>query len=180
MDADEPGLARRDGDAGAERPETLELAQRLDRLLQRREAVAQAPGVLEAKRTTEAANPGAERGQRRVDVVGGVALEGAGRAPGRPTPGQRAERRGIGGRRPAASATPQVDMPVRSRAARVRRRAELTEQLELLERRLELRAGLPPLDVLERPERGLDRGPLAAARAKYERSRARRSRARPT
>ena len=51
---------------------------RPDEVSRDREAVAQAPGVLEAKRTTEAANPGAERGQRRVDVVGGVALEGAG------------------------------------------------------------------------------------------------------
>ena len=92
------------------------------------EAVAQSCGILEAKRATQVADPCAERGQRRVDVVGVVSLESARRAPGRPPSGQRAERRGVGGRRPAASATAQVEVPVRSRAARVRRRAELAEK----------------------------------------------------
>ncbi len=58
----------------------------------------------------------------------------------------------------------QVCVAVRARATRVRRRPELPQQPELLQRRLELRAELAPLDPLERAERGLDRRPLPLAR----------------
>ena len=54
-------------------------------------------------------------------------------------------------------------MAVGARSARVRRRAQLAEQAQLLQRRLELRAEHPPLDPLERSERRLHRRPLPAA-----------------
>ena len=54
-------------------------------------------------------------------------------------------------------------MAIGPRAAGVRRRAQLAQQAQLLERRLELRAGLAPLDLLQRAERRLDRRALPAA-----------------
>ncbi len=54
-------------------------------------------------------------------------------------------------------------MAVGARAARVRRRPQLAEKPQLLERRLELGARLAPLDPLERAERRLDGGPLPLA-----------------
>ena len=64
---------------------------------------------------------------------------------------------------PAGSAAREVDVPVGPPRSRVRRRAELAKQPELLERSLELRAELAPLDPLERAERGLDGRSLAVA-----------------
>ena len=54
-------------------------------------------------------------------------------------------------------------MAVGARAARVRRGSQVAEEPQLLERRLELGAGLAPLDPLERAERRLDGGPLPLA-----------------
>ena len=54
-------------------------------------------------------------------------------------------------------------MAVGARAARVRRRPQVAEEPQLLERRLELGARLAPLDPLERPERRLHGGPLPLA-----------------
>src|SRR5437868_15116838 len=54
----------------------------------------------------------------------------------------------------------EVDVALGTRDARVRRRTELLDQPQLLERRLELRAEDAPLDPLERAHRRLDRGPL--------------------
>ena len=54
-------------------------------------------------------------------------------------------------------------MTVGPRAARVRGRPQLAQEAQLLERRLELRARLRPLDALQRAQGRLDRGPLAAA-----------------
>ena len=64
------------------------------------------------------------------------------------------------GHAPARAAAAQVDVAVGSHAAGVRGRAQLAEQPQLLERRLELRAEHAPLDPLDRAERGLDRRPL--------------------
>ena len=54
-------------------------------------------------------------------------------------------------------------MTVGTRPPRVRRRSQLAQQAELVERGLELRAGLRPLDALERAERRLDGRSLPAA-----------------
>ena len=54
-------------------------------------------------------------------------------------------------------------MAVGARAARVRRRSQVAEEPQLLERRLELGARLAPLDPLERAERRFHRGPLPLA-----------------
>ena len=54
-------------------------------------------------------------------------------------------------------------MTVGPRAARVRRWPQLAQEAQLLERRLELRARLRPLDALQRAERRLDRGSLPSA-----------------
>ena len=61
---------------------------------------------------------------------------------------------------PAGAAAAEVDVAVGARAARVRGRAQLAQQAQLLERGLELRAEDAPLDPLERAERRLDRRPL--------------------
>ena len=55
-------------------------------------------------------------------------------------------------------------MAIGARAACVRGRPQLAEQPQLLQRSLELGAGLAPLDLLERAERRLDRRPLPGAR----------------
>jgi hypothetical protein len=54
-------------------------------------------------------------------------------------------------------------VPVGARAAGVRRRSQLPQQPQLLERRLELGAELAPLDAFERAERCLDGRPLPLA-----------------
>ena len=58
------------------------------------------------------------------------------------------------------SSSPQVDVAIRASAAGVCRRAELTDQPQLLEPRLELRAENGPLDPVERGEGSLDRWAL--------------------
>ena len=63
-----------------------------------------------------------------------------------------------------AAASPEVDVPIGPRAARVRGRPQLAQEPQLFERRLELGAGLAPLDRVEGAERRLDRGSLAPAR----------------
>ena len=54
-------------------------------------------------------------------------------------------------------------MPLRPRHARVARRADLPDQAQLLERRLELGARHPPLDPLRRGHSRFDRRPLPVA-----------------
>ena len=54
-------------------------------------------------------------------------------------------------------------MAVGPRAARVRRRPELAEEPQLVERGLELAAARLPVDVRERAERRLDGRPLPLA-----------------
>ena len=63
----------------------------------------------------------------------------------------------------AVAALAQPDVAVGPRDARVRRRPQLADQPQLLERRLELGAEHAPLDPLDRAERRLDRGPLPLA-----------------
>ena len=64
------------------------------------------------------------------------------------------------GHAPPLAATTQVDVAVGTGAAGVRGRAQLAQQAQLLERRLELGAEHAPLDPLERAQRRLDRRPL--------------------
>ena len=59
------------------------------------------------------------------------------------------------------AATPQIEVAVGPRRAGIGRRAQLADQPQLLERRLELRPGHAPLDALERSEGALDRRTLA-------------------
>ena len=59
------------------------------------------------------------------------------------------------------AARPQVDVTVGPGAARVRRRAQLAQEAQLLEPGLELGAEHAPLDAVERAQRRLDRRPLA-------------------
>ena len=54
-------------------------------------------------------------------------------------------------------------MPLRPRDSRVARRADLPDQAQLLERRLELGAGHPPFDPLGRGHSRFDRRPLPVA-----------------
>ena len=71
---------------------------------------------------------------------------------------------GCRGRDDAVAALAQPDVAVGPRDARVRRRPQLADQPQLLERRLELGAEHAPLDPLDGAERRLDL-PAAAARS---------------
>ena len=97
-----------------------------------------------------------------------------------PAARQRPELGRLRGADDAVAAAAEIEVPVGPHRPRVRRRAQLADQAQLLERRLELRAGA-------RATRPRSSAPSAASTAgrwrserKYERSRARRSRARPT
>ncbi len=72
---DEAGTARRHDDACTHAAEPLELPERGDDLLERREPVAEARRVLEALVAREAPEPRAERHDGRLDVVRLVAVE---------------------------------------------------------------------------------------------------------
>ena len=61
----------------------------------------------------------------------------------------------------AVAAATEIEVAIRTHRPRVRRRAQLANQAQLLERRLELRAARAPFDSLESSEGRLDRGPLA-------------------
>ena len=61
------------------------------------------------------------------------------------------------------AALSQPHLPLRPRHACVARRADLPDESQLLERRLELGSGDPPLDALRRRKRRLNRRSLAVA-----------------
>ena len=65
--------------------------------------------------------------------------------------------------RPGGTSPAEVDVAVGPSAARVCGWAQLAKHPELVERGLELASGRVPVDALEHPKGGLDRGPLAAA-----------------
>ena len=159
----EAGAPGRHDDACAQAPEALQLPEGGDRLLERREAVAETRRVLEALVAGESREPRAERHDGRLDVVRLVAVERPRRTTRDALRGERPEARRLVRDAPARSAAPEVDVAVGARAARVRRRPQVAEEPQLLERRLELRARLAPLDPLERAERRLDGGPLPLA-----------------
>src|SRR4029077_2039779 len=74
---------------------------------------------------------------------------------------ERAELRRLRRADDALAAAAQGEVAVGPGGASVRRRAQRADQLQLLERRLELRAGHAPLDPLESTEGALDRGAQA-------------------
>ncbi len=154
--------------------------ERLDRLLERSEPVAEARGVLEALLAREPSEPRPERRDRGLDVVRLVALEGARGLPGgalrreRPERGRLgrdapASRRDAGGRRGGRAAyrarSPEAAAPGAAGAPRAPPRA-------------------PTRSRASRPARGAASAASTAGRwrspAKYERSRVRSWRARPT
>src|SRR5262249_5121873 len=95
--------------------------------------------------------------------VGGVTVEGSGRAARSGLPRERTVRSRLGDNGPARVPTTEPDVAA-TLSARVGRRPELAQQAKLLERSLELGALLAPLDPLERAESGIDGGALSLAR----------------
>ena len=83
---------------------------------------------------------------------------------GAPLAAERPERPRLRHDPPALVPPLEIDVPLRPGRARVRRRAQLPEKPELLERGLELRPEHAPLDAVERPEGRLDRRSLPSAR----------------
>src|SRR5204862_6359311 len=101
--------------------------------------------------------PAAEQ-ERQLGVRG--AVEGAG---GTLCASPSADRAELGRRRAdddLLAAPAQVDVAIGPHVARVRRRAQLADQAELLQPRFELAAEDVPVDPLDGSERGLDRRPL--------------------
>ena len=160
---DEARLPRGHDDTRAKRAQPLELLQRVDDLLERRDPVAEARGVLEALVAPESPHARAQRLER--------ARPARRLWPASACAARRARLRLASGPSGVGSAVtlhrspsePEVDVTVGTRPARVRRRSQLAQQAELVERGLELRAGLRPLDALERAERRLDGRSLPAA-----------------
>ena len=155
----EPVLGGGHEQAELERAQAVELGERPGDLLERRDPVAQPRCVLEAKlrRQPPQLPPQSRQGG------GGLAVpvtERSGRGLGATPALERPVRPGRVGDAPAGAAAAEVDVAVGTRAARVRRRAQLAQQAQLLEPRLELRPEHAPLDPLERAERRLDRRPL--------------------
>ena len=127
-----------------------------DNVVERREPVAQACRILETVAVGEIAQPRAKARQRELRLV---ELIGAQCTRGESCPRaalERPERGRLGGADNTVAAAPQVDVTIRARAACIRRRAQLADQAQLLERGLELGTADAPLDPLQRAERGLD------------------------
>ena len=125
------------------------------------EPVAEPRRVLVAPRVGELCEPAAQARQRERRPL--ELVRAAARAP-------RVARGGASGsarpasfhrrRAHAVAALAQPHVPVGPRDPRVRRRAQLADHAQLLERGLELGAEHAPLDALDRGERRLDRRPL--------------------
>ena len=133
-----PGLERRHDEAGAQSAGARELVEPLRH--RSSAAIRSRSRAASSKRRSAASRrrrePQAREGSARI-----VALESVQRprgAAGERPAGERPVRRRLAAAHPAGAAAPQVDMPVRPRAARVRRRPELAQQAQLIERRLEL------------------------------------------
>ena len=128
------------------------------------------PGIVQdalaiwRKVTREPAEPGAERRQRGGQVVARELVERPRRDLRAALARERPERPRRRRHDPALSAAREIDVPVGSGRAGVRRRSQGTQQAELLEGGLELGAERPPLHALEGPERSLDRGALPRPR----------------
>src|SRR5262249_54228966 len=152
---------RGDDQADPHRPQPPQPGELAADVLERRDAVAQSRRVLEAQLAGDPAELGPQLRQRVVDRLPFDALQGAGGELGAPAPLERAERTRLRAADARVAATAQIDVAIGAHRARVRRRPQLADQPELLERRLELRPGDTPLDARERAERRLDRGALA-------------------
>ena len=152
--------ARTQSSSGAE---PIELVDARRDLLERGDAIAQPRGILEAQvaRETSGAWRGAAAAHRRGRRPRSRRARGPRAARGACS---RSARSGSAPRRRPSDRRGARGRTADGRPARVRRRAELADQAELLERGLELGSELAPLDPLERAERSLDRGPLAIAR----------------
>src|SRR5207344_1733301 len=97
-------------------------------------------------------------------VVAGEVAEGARGELGAALAGDWAVGTGLGHGSPALLPARQIRVAAGAGTARVRHRAQLTDQAQLLERRLELRAEHAPLDAVESSESGFHGGSLAGAR----------------
>ena len=128
--------------------------------LERLDPVAQPRGVLEAEVAREPLQLRPQLRQRVLERLPLDALQGARGELRASAALQRAELGRLRRADDAVAAAAEVDVTVGSRGARVRRRTQLADQPQLLERRLELRAERRATRPLERAERGLDRRPL--------------------
>ena len=97
-----------------------------------------------------------ERARRTLELVGEQRPRGELRPPPR---ADRPERRRLRRGDDAVAALPEPHVALGARDARVRRRTQLADEPQLVERRLELGAEHAPLDALGRADRRLDRGP---------------------
>ena len=145
--------------------QALERRQLADDALERADAVAQAARVLVAKALGEVAQAGAQArerapGREPAELVLGRPVERARRTLGAPPAADRAERARLRGDDEPPAARPQVEGMPAPLSAGVRRRAQLPDQAELLERGLHLGAEHGPLDAVDGGQRRLDRRPL--------------------
>src|SRR5829696_8437581 len=124
------------------------------------DSIPQARRVLEPQRLDEAREPAPQARQRSGRPVEFRRLEHAGRELRAPPAPHRPVLRGLRRHDDAIVPRVEVDVAIRSRRARVRGRSQLTQQPELLERRLQLRPELAPFDSLCRKQRRLNRRAL--------------------
>jgi len=161
--APEPRLPCGSKQAQARTPQSLELRDPSDDLLERGEAVADTGGVLETEVLGETPQTGLQWCERVSQVLALEAFERPHHELGAPLAPDRAERPRCRNHRPSLPAPLEIERTIRPRRTDVRRWAKLADEPELLERRLELRAEYAPLDPLERAERRLDGRSLSVA-----------------
>ena len=152
-------FSRRHEQAELEGAKPIQLSERACHLSQRSDPVTQPRGVLETEIAGETLQLRAERRQR----VGGLALPPVERPSGEtrsPATLEWPVRTRRVGDAPAGSAPAQVHVAIGPGAAGIRRRPQLAQEPQLLERSLELGAEHAPLDPLERAKRRLDGRPL--------------------
>ena len=162
-----PGFDGRGEDAELQGAQLLQPPQMPDEPLERLDAVAQPCRVLVAQAVGQVAQLRAQSGEgpAEAEQVVQLGLRGAREsARGELGLAAAADRADLAGRprdHDPVSARPQIDVAVRPRLPRVRRRAQLPDESQLLQPGLELRAEHVPLDAVDRGERDLDRRPLA-------------------
>src|SRR5262245_21861775 len=161
--APEALLTRGSEHADPKLPQTGECLDPRDRIVERRQPVAVARGVLEAEVAREPQEPGPARCERRCGMLALEAVERACRESGTSLARERAQRTGLGDDRPPVLPSREVAASLWQRRARIRGRTKLADEPQLRERRLELGPELSPLHPLQCAERGLDRRPLPAA-----------------
>ena len=161
-------LGRGSDQAELEPAQPLEALQALDHVLERLDAIAEPRRLFVPELVGQTRQPSPQARQRatleeRIQLLGRGGGEGARGEGGSPAAGDRAEAaRGLADDEVLAAAA-QVDAVFLATAAGVRRRRELADQAELLERGLELGSEHAPLDPLQGEQGRLDRRPLALA-----------------